>query len=1035
MDIQQALQEWSQRNPDSFAFLSLDRDPLTYSRLLTHCYRVMADLNHAGISRGDRVAVVLPNGPEMAACLLAVAMGASCAPLNPNYRRSEFEFYLSDLAPRALVVEESANLPAIAVAESLGIRVIRLRPSTADAAGIFTLDLPPAPVNVTPVFAEPGDEALVLHTSGTTARPKMVPLTQANLAASIDNIIATLALTPRDRCLNVMPLFHVNGMIGVVLASIAAGASVVCTPGFYAPHFFEWCREFAPTWYSAVPAMHQSILARAREHPEWAAKSTFRFIRSGAAPLAPSLMAEIERVFGVPVIEGYGLTETAQQVVVNPLPPGERRPGSVGVPGQTEVGIINEEGELLASGQTGEIVVRGPAVMAGYANSPAANRESFINGWFRTGDQGHLDADGYLYITGRIKEIINRGGQKISPREIDEVIGQHPAVAEAVSFPIPDSRLGEDIAAVVVLNASDSVTEHGLRSFVADRVADYKVPRHIHFVDRIPAGPSGKVRRIDLAAQLGIKGNDSRSLTRAPYVAPSSETEKTMTEVWSHVLGVDRVGIHDDFLSLGGDSLLLAQLVLRLHEAGWPQISILTFFDRPTIAALAALLDSEGKDQRRTPHESSGVLSVQPQGSRTPIFMVRGFTIFRDLSRLLGTDQPIYALLDPEMMNIVPPYDFAEIARIHVKTILGVRPHGPYVLGGFSAGGPLAYEIAQQLIADGHEVALLVLFDSSCPVQPNVSSTRRKLSNARIHLRELQAMGVNEYWAYLAPVLGRRVQALRSRIRSVARGVSITPPEQPLGQDADPSLAFQESSRAYRPRPYPGRAILFKRTRWISSRFVLPDCGWGAFIPNGFEVCIVPGDHFAMFVEPGVAILADKLRSILDEVSGDRPPSDAHLSIARAPHVSGPAQLAVVTSQRNDFGSAVPPLAAVSHAHAFVANGSREAATTHWPIQPLGKRPPLYVMGSFDEFIPLAWRLGLDQPVLGVSVPNELKLRMPYQLEELAAAQVESITKGQPSGPYFLIGFSAEGVLAYEVAQQLTASGREVGLVVLVDSP
>src|SRR3984957_20067540 len=544
MEISQALEEQSRQNPNNLAFLSLERAPLTYSRLMAHCYGVMADLNHAGISRGDRVAVVLPNGPEMAACLLAVTMGASCAPLNQNYRRSEFEFYLSDLAPRALIVEAGADLPAIAVAESFGIRVIRLRPSTGDAAGIFTLDLEPALANVMPVFAQSGDVALVLHTSGTTARPKMVPLTQANLAASIDNIVATLTLTPLDRCLNVMPLFHVNGMIGVVLASLAAGASVVCTPGFYAPHFFEWCREFAPTWYSAVPAMHQSILARARAHPEWAAKSTFRFIRSGAAPLAPALMAEIERAFGVPVIEGYGLTETAQQVSVNPLPPCESRPGSVGVTGRTEIGIISEEGEFVATGQTGEIVARGPAVMAGYASNPTANRESFINGWFRTGDQGRLDADGYLYITGRIKEIINRGGQKISPREIDELIGSHPAVAEAVAFPVPDSRLGEDIASAVVLKARDSISEHGLRSFVADRVANYKVPRQIHFVDRIPTGPSGKVRRVDLAALLGIVESDSPELlARAPYVAPSSETEKTLAGIWTSVLGVEPIGV------------------------------------------------------------------------------------------------------------------------------------------------------------------------------------------------------------------------------------------------------------------------------------------------------------------------------------------------------------------------------------------------------------------------------------------------------------------------------------------------------------
>ena len=225
MDIRKAVEEQSRQYPNNLALLSLERAPLTYSRLLTHCYRVIADLNHAGISRGDRVAVVLPNGPEMAACMLAVTMGASCAPLNPNYRRSEFEFYLSDLAPRALIVEEGSDLPAVAVAESLGIRVIRLRTSTSDAAGIFTLDLEPAPANAAPVFSQPGDEALVLHTSVTTARPKMVPLTQANLAASARNIAGSLGLDASDRCLNVMPLFHIHGFVGALLSTIASGGT------------------------------------------------------------------------------------------------------------------------------------------------------------------------------------------------------------------------------------------------------------------------------------------------------------------------------------------------------------------------------------------------------------------------------------------------------------------------------------------------------------------------------------------------------------------------------------------------------------------------------------------------------------------------------------------------------------------------------------------------------------------------------------------------------------------------------------------
>ena len=880
------LEEQARQNPNNLALLSLDRAPITYSRLVTHCHRVITDLNRASISRGDRVAVVLPNGPEMAACLLALTAGASCAPLNPNYRRAEFEFYLSDLSPRALIVQDGADLPAIAVAESLGIRVIRLHPSTSDAAGIFTLDLDPAPDTATPIFAQPGDEAFVLHTSGTTARPKMVPLTHANLAASLDNIIATLALTPRDRCLNVMPLFHVNGMIGVVLASIAAGASVVCTPGFYAPHFFEWCREFAPTWYSAVPAMHQSVLARAREHPEFAARSTLRFIRSGAAPLAATLMAEIERVFRVPVIEGYGLTETAQQVVVNPLPPRDRRPGSVGVRGRTEVGIIGEDGNLLPAGDIGEIVVRGPAVMSGYVNNLEANRESFINGWFRTGDQGRLDADGYLFITGRIKEIINRGGQKISPREIDDVLRAHPAVADAVSFPIPDSRLGEDIAAVVVLKGGESIARNSLRSFVADRVADYKVPRQIHFVDRIPTGPSGKVRRADLAAILGISGTDSRTLTRAPYVAPSSKSEKALVEIWMHVLGVDQVGIHDDFLSLGGDSLLLAQLVLRMHEAGWSKISMLTFFDRPTIAGLADLIDSDtdstpaqnGADAstRKGAATRSSTLAtvrdahacaaddaiahwpIQPLGKRPPLYVMGSFNEFIPLAWRLGLDQPVLGVTIPNELKLRIPYRVEELAAAQVDSILKFQPSGPYYLAGFSAEGVLAFEVAQQLTARGLDVGLVALVDSACPAEPDPFLVRM-MRNAHVHTNDVLQGGLRQLRHAASGIMRRQILRMKINSWRFARPLGIPVVRPAPREPMDVVMANVIASRNYVPRPYSGRVLLFKRTLDLTGRYRHSDNGWGRVVRDGLEVYPIEGGHLALLAEPGVDILAEKL--------------------------------------------------------------------------------------------------------------------------------------------------------------------------------
>jgi acyl-CoA synthetase (AMP-forming)/AMP-acid ligase II/thioesterase domain-containing protein len=889
MDIRQALEEHSQQSPDSFALLSLERVPLTYARLFTQCYRVMTALNQAGMSRGDRVALALPNGPEMAACLLAIAMGASCAPLNPNYRRNEFEFYLSDLTPRALIVQEGEDLPAIAVAESLGIRVIRLRPSTNDPAGIFTLDLPPAPPGAMPVFAESGDEALVLHTSGTTARPRMVPLTQANLAASIENIIATQSLTPRDRCLNVMPLFHVSGLIGVLLASLSAGGSVVCTPGFNAPLFFDWCREFVPTWYFVVPAMHQSLLTQARENPKAAGGLQLRFIRSASAPLSPELLEETEKIFGAPVIHGYGLTEAAQQVSINPLPPGTRKPGSSGVSCRTAVGIMNEEGDLLPSGQTGEIVVRGPAVMAGYANNPGANAESFTNGWFRTGDQGTLDADGYLYVTGRIKEIINRGGQKISPREIDAVIGAHPAVAQAVTFPVPDPRLGEDIAAAVVLKTPDSISEHILRTFVADRVADYKVPRRIYFVDKIPTGNTGKIQRFRLVEQLGIAQSDRGvSVTRPPYVAPTTPTERMLAEIWRRVLRVERVGINDPFLALGGDSLLLAQVTSRLRQAGGPAISALTFFERPTIAGLAAFIDSETKadagrmgfaaaehhgprDSSRTDvgngntgasngnrHVTVAHWPIQPLGTRPPLYVMGNFNAFVPLALRLGFNQPVLGVAIPNELKLRIPYRLEELAAAQVESILKGQSSGPYHLAGFSAEGVLAFEVARQLTAKGGEVGLVVLVDSPCPAEPDPFLVRM-MRNAQTHIAQISRGGIRQLREAASGIMRRQI--LRFKINSWRFGrplgipISRPAPREPM----DVVLATVIATRSYEPQRYSGRVLLFKRTLDLVGRYRQPDNGWGRVVRNGLEVYRIEGDHLALLAEPGVDVLADKL--------------------------------------------------------------------------------------------------------------------------------------------------------------------------------
>jgi len=331
-----------------------------------------------------------------------------------------------------------------------------------------------------------------------------VPLSQRNITASAQSIAQTLRLTPEDRGLNVMPFFHIHGLMAGLLAPLYAGGTVFCTPGFNALRFFAWMSEVRPTWYTAVPTMHQTILARAGHNKEIIADNPLRFVRSSSSSMPPQVISELEDTFGAPLIESYGMTEAAHQMASNPLPPGQRIAGTVGPAAGPEIAIMDEQGNLLEPGATGEIVIRGPSVMLGYQNNPAANADAFRNGWFRTGDQGTMSADGYVTITGRLKEIINRGGEKISPREVDEVLMDHPSIRQVVTFAIPHAKLGEDVAAAVVLREGATLAEKDVREFAARRLADFKVPRKVIFLDEIPKGPTGKLQRIGLAAKLGL---------------------------------------------------------------------------------------------------------------------------------------------------------------------------------------------------------------------------------------------------------------------------------------------------------------------------------------------------------------------------------------------------------------------------------------------------------------------------------------------------------------------------------------------------
>jgi amino acid adenylation domain-containing protein len=593
MCIPHLLEAQAERIPNAIAIAAPGRTSLTYGRLWIHINNVVKTLHATGVGRNDRVALVLPNGPEMAVAFLAVAASATSVPLNPAYCAHEFDFYLSALNPTLLIIQSGMDSPARAVAQARGISILELSPVFEAEAGIFMLrDHKGASCAVRCGLAQPDDVALVLHTSGTTSQPKIVPLTHTNICSSAYNYSVTFELTQSDLCLNVMPLFHVHGLIGVVLSSLLAGASVVCTPGFYALQFFAWMEEFQPTWYTAAPTMHQAILVRAASSRGIIERLSLRFIRSGSAPLPLQVLTALEHVFNVPVIEVYGLTESSALITSNPLPPRVRKAGSVGVAAGPEVAIMDEAGNLLPSGETGEIVLRGASIMQGYENDPTANTAAFINGWFRTGDQGFLDPDGYLFITGRLKELINCGGEKISPHEVEEVLLKHPAVAQVVAFAIPHAQLGEEVA-VLVVRANVAVTDREIRAFAAARLAAFKVPRQVVFVNELPQGATGKVQRLGLAERLGLLETGQRQPeVKAAFTASHTVIEETLAGIWTQVLSLERVGIHDNYFELGGDSVLATQLLSRVREVMQVALPLVSLFEAPTIAALARTIET-----------------------------------------------------------------------------------------------------------------------------------------------------------------------------------------------------------------------------------------------------------------------------------------------------------------------------------------------------------------------------------------------------------------------------------------------------------
>ena len=855
-----ALDRRASETPDATALLAPGRSPLTYRQLWGHVQTSRNALASLGIGPGEVTALVFPSGPELITAFLALASNGACAPLDPALTESEFRFCLSRLRARTLIVPDDSPGPAARAARSLGMRVLTIHVPLDQPAGVFELrdtgESAIAPDRET-------DAALLLFTSATTDSPKLVPLRWSNLQAMAMHDSQALQLTAADQLLSLMPLFHLHGL-ATVLTQLSCGGSVICTPGFDPASFPAWLTELRPTWFTSSPPLNRAILAVARQQPEFFRDVPLRFIRSATAASEPQLLTLLEEATGVPVLNGYGLTETGG-VARNTCD--HRKLGSVGRSSGLELAITDPSGNILPPECEGEIVVRGPSVTSGYIDNPEANQSAFRDGWFHTGDIGRLDTEGFLFITGRLKEMINRGGKKIAPQDVEAVLMGHPAVADAAACAIPHSTLGEDVGAAVVLRPGASASESELRQFAAAYLAPFKIPRRIVLIDSIPRTSTGKPRRGVLAEQLR---SPLRRTSAARVLEP---VESVLIDIWRRILGVEQIEVFDDFFALGGDSLAAAVMLTeaqRVLRASTELLARIDFFDTPTIQTLARIVVECGAPDQQPDAAPNRILALRKTGSHVPFFCFPASAqdpyYLRHFSKSLDAEQPFFVVCHADPIRDKRLLSVEDLASSSVEAIRSQCPEGPYILGGHCYGGVVAFEAALQLMSQGQQVECFVLFDAATPGYPKVHKQWRRYA---IKARELAlalrpgkvAMTVTamrQHVYTLGRIFARRRKGSASRVlTAIGSDVLVTGREEKTLN----GMAMWE----YTPREFPAPIIHFIAADQPVSTEILSDprLGWSDFARAGLSVCHVRGDHNSILAVDNVAKLADELDGLL----------------------------------------------------------------------------------------------------------------------------------------------------------------------------
>lgn len=681
----------------SIALLASRFPALNFADLMIEIDRIGTLLHEAGLGRGDRIALAAPSGPETACAILGIAANAVCIPFHPGLTGEECLSLLQATKAKALLI---LNGDSGAIPDSAA----RLKFTIVD--GNRPLGSSAAPLTISRPL--PDDPALLMVTSGTTDRPKIVPVTHRQLLARGRKTQILLGLTSNDRCLNLMPLCYTHGLNSGLLGPILAGGSSICQRVFDRQSFIEGLHELAATWYTSGATHQNLILSWILQAPGEFSDHRLRFARSGSSPLPAYVQQELENRLGIPIIESYSSTETGT-ITANP-PSGPRKSGTVGRGIAGELAIMDAAGIHLPAGQPGEVLVKGPCVITAYENDPEANRLAFRDEWFRTGDLGVLDGDGNLTLTGRIKEIINRGGEKIAPAEVDAALLRHPAIAEAITFPVPHATLHEDIAAAVVLFPGQTPAEADLISFLLLSLTPFKIPRRILQVEAIPKGPTGKPVRNRLAEYFAkdLAPNPSKKEDQPSPIL------RVLTELWRKVFRLDAAGPDDNFFIMGGDSLSAINLLASIETTLQINIAIDELVPHPTPRLLAQAIEAEniGKTQN--------IFSFHTDGRQTPLFAFGGrngyVVCLVPIAYELGHDQPLYALQPPDMdWEQAGCLDLSAMAAHYIRRIRDIQPSGPYRLLGTSFGGLMALEVARRLQQHGETVEMLAVLDSAPP--------------------------------------------------------------------------------------------------------------------------------------------------------------------------------------------------------------------------------------------------------------------------------------------------------------------------------